>query len=346
MAPTPSTVNEFTNALSDDAFAIRAPLKFIGPYPTLALRFPHLATDSQRVRNITGVSLDFVLDTAANTNTIQQQVALELDLPVVGQALPGVGAAGAILGGETYMLGDSQLDGLGEAGNFTFMTELTASALPVASPAAAGLLSLAFLYTFDGVGFDWTASDEKPSSVTFYQRVPDSALARMSRVAIQPIPMTQLPTVTLRVNGCDMPALLDTGSPITVFNAQAAEQAGIQTVAYDAGSSKNPLANMANRFQQAQAVARGDVLQVLGEKGPITLLKSSLPVSVSLPSTTPGNSVEFAQRSVYVGELPGLAALQGIVGMDASSPAVVLGMDVLRQRPEMLLRARQNEVWF
>ncbi|GKY95379.1 hypothetical protein MPSEU_000499500 [Mayamaea pseudoterrestris] len=343
-------VDAFVNpsGSSEESLAIRAPLKFIGPYPTLALRFPKLATDAQRARNVTGVSLDFVLDTAANTNTIQQQVARELGLKVVGKALPGVTTAGAMLGGETYMLGDAQLDGLpADAGNFTFMTQLTASALPVASPAAAGLLSLAFLYTFDGVCFDWTASEDKPPSVTFYERVPESALAGMTRVAIQPVPMTQLPSIMLRVNGCDMPALLDTGSPITVFNAEAAKQAGIETIATGTdGSSKNPFTSMANRFQVAQAMSRGDVLQVLGEKGPVNLLKSSSPITVSLPGTKVNSMVDFALCSVYVGDLPGLAALQGLVGADASSPAIVLGMDVLRQRPKMLLRPRRSEVWF
>ena len=90
--------------------AVRAPLKYVGPYPCLALRFPHLATSSQRGRNVTGISLDFVLDTAANTNTLNGQVAQELQLEVVGEALPGVGAAGSIAGGDTYLLGDCQLD--------------------------------------------------------------------------------------------------------------------------------------------------------------------------------------------------------------------------------------------
>ena len=79
--------------------AVRAPLKYVGPYPCLALRFPHLATSSQRGRNVTGISLDFVMDTAANTNTLNGQVAQELQLEVVGEALPGVGAAGSIAGG-------------------------------------------------------------------------------------------------------------------------------------------------------------------------------------------------------------------------------------------------------
>uniref|UniRef100_A0A7S4J1K7 Uncharacterized protein n=1 Tax=Odontella aurita TaxID=265563 RepID=A0A7S4J1K7_9STRA len=157
------------NAEDNETTAVRAPLNFIGPYPCLSLRFPELATVSQRERNVTGVSLDFVLDTAANTNTINAQVALELGLNKVGEALPGVGAGGAISGGDTYMLGDCELDGLPEDDRFTFMSGLTASALPVASPSAAGLLGVYFFNAFPGgVELSWDMSGSKPPAATFF----------------------------------------------------------------------------------------------------------------------------------------------------------------------------------
>lgn len=337
----------------DDSTAVRAPLKFVGPYPTLALRFPHLATLSQQSRNQTGVSLDFVLDTAANINTLHPQVASELQLKAVGEALPGVSASGLINGGTTYMLGDSQLDGIQDGSNFTFMTDLTASVVGVSNPGAAGLLSLAFFHAFDGVEFQWSSQQhaesgaELPPAVTFYPHVPESILQTKQRVAIEPIPITQLPSVIINVNGVQLPALLDTGSPVTVFNAQAAKMAKIETTVPDPAANDknklNPLAAMANRVQQAQAAARGDLLQVFGASGPVYLLKSTVPASIALP-TSNSDMVEFAPTSVYVGDLPGLAALNGI-GVD-SPPAVVLGMDVLKQRPNMLLRAQQNEIWF
>jgi hypothetical protein len=56
------------------------------------------------------------------------------------------------------------------------------------------------------------------------------------------------------------------------------------------------------------------------------------------------NKVSFDAGNVYVGELPGLAAMNGL-GID-SPPAVVLGMDVLRKRPRMILRAQVPEVYF
>jgi hypothetical protein len=358
--PTSTSIEVETSITRSDydevSTTVRAPLKFVGPYPTLGLRFPELATKSQKSRNATGVSLDFVLDTAANTNTINAQVAEELGLEVVGAALPGVGSAGVISGGSTYMLGDAQLDGVGEG--FTFMQELTASALPIASPTAAGLLSLAFLNCFEGgVEFDWGSEQamedgmiQRPPSVTFYGQVDDNftkILDDMTRVPIQSIPVTNLPTVTIKVNGIEMPALLDTGSPITVLNKQAAQQAGIETVELPSQSKEtnNPFAAAANRFKEAQATAqaaaRGDVLTIAGTQGqPVNLFKSSSKAQVALVGDS---EVLFGDSNVYVGDIPGLAALSGI-GVK-SPPAVVLGMDVLRLRPKMLLRARNNEVY-
>ena len=79
----------------------------------MPLRFPNLSTPSQRERNASGISLDWILDTAANVNTINSLVARELDLVKVGVAPGGVGAGGGIDGGDTFLLGDGELDVLG-----------------------------------------------------------------------------------------------------------------------------------------------------------------------------------------------------------------------------------------
>jgi hypothetical protein len=90
--------------------AARSPLRFLGPYPTMPLRFPDLATPSQRERGVSGVCLDWVLDTAANVNTINAAVARDLNLERVGAAPGGVGAGGGMAGGDTFLLGDCELD--------------------------------------------------------------------------------------------------------------------------------------------------------------------------------------------------------------------------------------------
>jgi hypothetical protein len=429
---------------------IRCPLKYLGPYPAIALRFPQLATQAQRSRNVSGISLDFVLDTAANLNTLNGQVASELQLQQVGEALPGIATSGPMAGGNTYMLGDTELERgqivLGRSGpmnnnytsttleevsstdderesteevhsegntNFLFMENLTASVMPVSSPASAGLLSLAFLYCFEGgVEFQWGKSqspvmmgaNQRPQSdnsnvvamkdgliintnkgtdmpcVTFYGEKDDDlakrALEGMTRVVITPIPITQLPSILVTMNGIQIPALLDTGSPITVLNHQAAERVGIKTIdlpsqRQEKSSNRNPFAAIASKVHEAQAmskaVANGDVLTIGSMNGPVNLLKSLSPVEISVLgdiATTNGSYghnddddddgssaclresaiVSFGENRVFVGDIPGLQALNGI-GVEAS-PAVVLGMDFLRQRPKMLFRAQQSEVYF
>lgn len=345
---------------SNTPHSIRAPLKFLGPYPALGLRFPNIATAAQRARNESGVTLDFVLDTAANVNTINLQVAQQLNLTVLGQALPGVGSAGPIQGQDlpTYFLGDAQLEGLG---NDVFMQNLTAAALPIASPASAGLLSCAFFQSIPGgITFDWNggsgsgdAQQESPPSLTFWD-TEEAALTHatqneLQRVSIDRISITQLPSVKVEINGHVFPALLDTGSPITVLNRAAAQQAGIATVVEDAAATKsrNPLAALKGKWQQAQAAAEGKVLTIMGAGGkPVNLIQSTDEYNLRMPADDDddADSIDFGPTHIYVGNLPGLAALQGL-GVDAP-PAVVLGMDVLRKKRHMLFRPLENEVWF
>jgi len=349
-----STVNEDDIIQSS---SVEAPLKYLGPYPALGLRFPNLGTSAQRERNVTGISLDFVLDTAANINTINSQVAQELLLEKVGSAPPGVGTGGALAGGDTFLLGDTQLEGLSSSSSssssddeddepFTFMTDLTASALQIASPASAGLLGTAFLNCFQGgVEFAWGKIDEQTGqileapSVTFHGEALPIEPSR-PRASIYPLDVTLLPSVTVRINGHEMPALLDTGSPITVLNSRAARVAGVGVIDLPEETS-NPFQKVKNNMKVAQAASRGEILQIAGSGGPVNLLKSISDVEVDIVGD---QTIEFGINPIFVGDLPGLAALDGI-GAD-SPPAVVLGSDVLRKRPKMLFRGQQQELYF
>jgi len=344
---------------------LKAALTYVGPYPCASLRFPNLATPSQQERNATGISLDFVLDTGANLNTINSQVASELELLKVGSAPAGIGAGGAISGGDTFLLGDCQLeqqiiispeppsdDSKKDSSDEKeiipptpiFMTDLTASALPVASPAAAGLLGTYFFQCFPGgVEFDWNGDQATgvPPSISFYGE--ESDVTDIERVEIKLLPVTNLPSIDIIINGVTVPALLDTGSPVTVLNAKAAQLTKVETVMDEQKKKQtnpfNPFAKLTQGFQTAQMASTGDVLLLAGALGErIELYKSSgggIPIAVS-PSCSFGDDC-----TVYVGDLPGMAALGG----SDSSPAVILGMDVLRRRPKMLYRA-PNAVYF
>lgn len=316
-------------------------MKYIGPYPCLTLKFPDLATASQRQRNVSGIELDFVLDTAANTNTIQEAVAIELNLAIIGNAAPGLGAAGAIKGGDTYLLGDCQL----VPDLVLFMTNLSASSLPVASPAAAGLLGTAFLDCFEGgVEFCWSADDiidhqsfptkETNPYVVFHATPHSCNLEGLHPVPITPLNVSQIPSIPITLNGVPMNALLDTGSPITVLNAEAARIARVAAksviIRNDGNKNRNPfmaaLQSVQKNAEKVRAVANGDILLVAGSGKAVELIQSANPVSISALSSSYGSvAVPLADvPAVYIGDLPGLALLNGLGVSDL--PAVILGM--------------------
>lgn len=314
-------------------------LKFIGPYPALSLRFPSLSTASQRKRNITGIALDFILDTAANTNTINAQVAQELNLEVVGDALPGFGAAGFISGGETFGLGNCTLDRLDAD---LFMTNLTASALPVASPAAAGLLGVAFLNFFEAVKFEWGGGIEgKQPLVTFYGDENDAnqECQKFKKVSIDVLDAILLPSVVININGISIPALFDTGSPVTVLNDAAAKAADLEVFEIQKKTEKslNPFKAFSDNLREAKSVAdaasRGELLVIASSDGNrVELKRTKSRVSVSLN----GGEIQFPPSDIYVGDLPGLVALDGL--KPTSPPAAILGMDVIKRLPIVIYR--------
>jgi len=349
--------NSFADVNLKGANQISSALKYIGPYPCITLAFPHLSTPRQRERDEAGVLLDFVLDTGANTNTINAKVAEDLGLEVVGTSMPGVGAGGRIRPGDTFSLGDARLEGQQEGTDF--VKGLTASALPVASPAAAGLLGIFFLDAFPGgIELEWGSDGGGTSpSITFYtdKESMQAQLERkqlVNRVPIKILEGTGLPSITLRVNGVDIPALLDTGSPITVLNSAAAKAAGVsQRIAEKQDRSNggsNLLSKLSEEFKaaadagrilqkQTQAIESGDLLFVQGSnRETIPLARSNDTAKLSL------GEVEFSDSQVFVGDLPGLMVLSAVG--DSVLPGAVVGLDILKSRPRMLYRP--DEVFF
>merc|ERR1712232_897801 len=108
-----------------------------------------------------------------------------------------------------------------------------ASALPIASPAAAGIMGVFFLNSFPGgVEFVFNGeNDNTPSALTFFGDEKSAPVDEYEHeVPIKVLQGTGLPSVVLQINGVNIPALLDTGSPITVVNSAAAEEAGLDVV--------------------------------------------------------------------------------------------------------------------
>ena len=345
----PATEIPSTSApvVDDEPMALRSPLRWIGGvYPGVALSFPMLSSPAQKARQLRGeataigVTLDFIVDTAANANTISAQVAGPtvqggLELQQVGSLSGVVGAAGAFGGtSPTYSLGVAELADLPKEERIPFISGLTASALPIAAPAAAGLLGVSFLNSFPGgVEFVW-GNGGVPPSITFFGDSPGTAASRaeLSAVKVTALAGSGLPTVPLRINGVVVNALLDTGSPITVLNKAAASLVGLDE-ANGGGGGSNPLARFAAGVKSAQAAARGDVLTVGGVNGPVQLTRTQSAVAMSL-----GDSASFGNDlRPYIGDLPGLALLDGLGA--SAGPAVVLGTDVLRRRPRLIYTA-------
>mmetsp|Transcript_20047 Transcript_20047/g.27183 ORF Transcript_20047/g.27183 Transcript_20047/m.27183 type:complete len:475 (-) Transcript_20047:277-1701(-) len=322
---------------------ISSPMRWIGPYPALALSFPELGTPAQQARNASGIDLDMIVDTAANTNVINALVAKELGLEAIGDAPGGVGTGGAITGGTTFNLGTVEFADLPKAERQPFMGGLTASALPVTSPGAAGLLGSTFLLSFPG-GFEmrWGDGADIGPSISLFgdtEGLENEVLAGLCEVPAEQLSESGLFSVKLRVNGVDIPALLDTGSPISVLNGAAAEAAGLEIpnaeVPEEPISIFNPFARFKANLKAAEAAAAeaasGDVVRIGSAGGNSVELRRALPTaSIDLGEAKLGQGLRC-----YVGDLPGLQALGGLG--DGAGPAAVLGLDLLRLRRRLVL---------
>lgn len=310
--------------------AVVAPLNYKGPYGCLSLHFPKLST-----------SFEFVLDTGANVNTIDSMFVEKHGLPLVVSSkelglLGSAGIGGTIQPGDVFELGDCELNGLPPEQTTTFMKNLTAASIGHSTPVGDGLLGLNFFLSFPaGVEFDWYGTDGDPPTIIFYY---GKELPKMNNVqkGLVRVPLKLLPvgllSLTVNINGKDMPALLDTGSPITVLNQEAADLAGIEIApAASVEDSKNP---------RSRPQAYGDEnLMVGGVDGtPVNLYRSVSKVPIR------AGKVSLGEGPIYVGDLPGLRIIGSMTG--AKLPAVVLGLDTLRRSYRMILRASANEVYF
>ena len=204
--------------------SFQAPLKFAQDYyPTIPLRFPHL----------NNLCLNFSLDTGSSINAIDATVAHYLSLPRVGQTT--VSALGGTFPADVYQLVVALGGDHASSEVETLFPDLTAAAFLATNRPTNGLLGSPFFDSFaGGVDFDWhgTRSNHDLPSVRFYHEELvdlDDDEDAMTRVSILRSD-NGLFFLNLNMNGVDLPALLDTGSPITVLNPQAARLANVDIV--------------------------------------------------------------------------------------------------------------------
>lgn len=318
-----------TQQHSDEAptlIGIVAPLKYNGPYACLQLDFPNLSGWAQGG----GASMTFVLDTGANVNAISKDLANKLSLPVVMKKedlslLGSAGAGGSLEPGDIVMLGDCQLGSMPEdQRNITFMTNLTAAAidLGISKMFSHGLLGTSFFQCFPaGVEFDFHGTDGDPPTIIFYygQSLPE--MAKNNSVCF---PLEEswcgIPSIMININGKNLRAIIDTGSPITIIRSNAAEEVGVQIA-----------------LSKTRCIPSFNVRGI--DDAIVNLSPSLHGALISIGNISLGNL-----ESLCIGNLPGLSLASELTALD--EPQVLIGLDVLRRMYRMILRLPHNEVWF
>ncbi|KAL9183441.1 hypothetical protein ACHAXT_004297 [Thalassiosira profunda] len=326
--PLQSTSPQQTSADEDDGeltvVGVVAPLKYVGPYACLNLVFPHLASE-----NGGDVSIDFVLDTGANVNSIRADLAKELELPVAVKkedlsVLGSAGAGGLIQAGYIVKLGDCHLGDMPEGqGDAIFMRNLTAAALDLggAASVADGLLGAFFFLSFPaGVEFDWYGTDGDPPTMIFYygESLPEDAKKNAFRVPLDES-FFGVPSLTVNINGKDLRAIIDTGSPVSIINPDVAEELGLS------GKQQSPFNEVRGQGIDSEVM---------------TLSRAAGDVDISIGGELLGDIGE----TCCIGTLPGLEMASDLSSI--SCPQVLLGLDAMRKTYRMILRLPANEVWF
>ena len=333
-------------------------------YAAITLGLPDRATKKQTERGVKGIELDFCIDTACTTNFILPQVAYGLDMQIVGTAPAGTGATGAIGGGQEMLLGTAKLGGKAAKEDVAAVTGLSAAVVPVPAPGTAGILGRSFLNCFDAVAFDWaprtgTTSDGRMGDrsgavIDFYQEYDWDAGAEDGLVTA---PLNELAcgllAVDVTLNGVTLPALLDTGAPQTIVNRAAAKAAGIevgsksQAESDDSSKSKNPFGGLMDAFGKGKEAAMADKgVMVMGAGGKPTRLDRVDGAGVDLRVVCEGDAlVSTLVGSILVGELAAFQAGLGLKpassdGGDDGEPGVILGLDALMSREEVVISTR------
>eukprot|EP00986_Skeletonema_menzelii_P009773 scaffold4530_cov146-Skeletonema_menzelii.AAC.16 len=294
-----------------------APLISVGPYACLALNFPNVTSKPM-------MELLFVLDTAANVNTISSKIATELDLPVVIKGedlsiLGSVGAGGSFQAGDIVMLGESRLCGMpANQQNNTFISNMSLASmdLGIAGSVGSGVLGISFFDCFrGGVEFDWYGTDGDPPTLQFYyDSLPEEAKLNCACVPLNTTDFFGVPTVSVKINGRELRAIIDTGSPITIISPSIAVELGL--------SKKEGTVKI-------KGIDDGDAMGVSKSLDEITLSIGDVDINLA---------------TIFIGELPGLAMASNLVP-EHLHPQVLIGLDALRRTYRMIIRLSKAELW-
>lgn len=315
-----------------------APLIYSGPYACLGLTFPHLKLNQDRKQQCDDqneVSMNFVLDTGANINTVCKDLAEEMNLPIIIRkdelsTLGSAGAGGSFETGDIVLLGDCRLSGMPkDQENITFMKNLTAASLGLGIGSVGdGLLGTSFFGCFPaGVEFDWYGTDGDPPTLIFYygSDLPENAKKNAICVPLESDSFFSVPTATVNINGVELRAIVDTGSPISIVTPEAAKEAGLERMADNDESSSGK-------------VLVGETPKIRGIDHRVLDLARSNNSTVSIGDLSLGTV-----KSLFIGELPGLSLASSFGA--SKGPQVLVGLDILRRTYRMIFRLSAKEIW-
>jgi hypothetical protein len=280
------------------SMGIVAPLTYIRGCPIVSLDF--------------GLNtLDFVLSTGSNVNTINPEIVqalqcFETEAPFTEVPVVACGM-GAYFDGDSIMLGDASLSSNMATIAPMRLKDIFAVGLAL-EPAGHGQLGVPFFFRFAAVEFAWHGlADYLPTLALYKQDIPLDSDPALTRIPIERLP-AQIALIESTINGRSHQAILATCSPVTILSPAAA--AGI------------PLSD--------------DVFTVNALDGSkqVELRRSLDPVALSI-----GEDGTFAlgESYIYVGDLPGHDEFLAEADM-------VLGTDFLRNTFRMVLT--EDAVYF
>lgn len=302
-----------------------APLSYSGPYACLRLDFHHLKQNKNA--QCSGVSLEFLLDTAANINVIRKNTARSLRLPtVISKELfsttKSAGAGGSFEAGDIVMLGDCHLSNMPKHHNAVFLRNLTAAAIDVGLAGALcdGLFGTSFFRCFSAVEFDWYGTDGDPPTLIFYYNdIPEYAKENAFRVLLEIDPSFDIPMMTVAINGINVTAIVDTGSCISIVSPETAENIGLQK-------------SESNNGKHTRSVKVAGI-----DKGRVDLEKAA-GASIEI-----GTAIFDHVDTLFIGRLPGIELASKV---STKAPQALIGLDVLKQMYRLIVRLSESEMWF
>lgn len=277
---------------------------------------PHAAL---RVTTAGGATLCFVLDTAASTSIVLPAVAARLRLPRTG-VTAGSGVSGTGRTAETYQVALGELRSV-PGGELLVPNQLAVVLDLPTGDGTDGLLGLDFCSAFDALELVWS-----PPAVTLHARGSFTAASwaatakGLSECLLSPVSGGLL---ALRVipagSRVELLAIVDTGAAFTTINCAAAAALGLRgedtaQTTWVTGLGGRPLAvRTAERDLQLEGV-----------------------VSTAGAAAAPIGSVR-----PLIGDLPAFAQF----GLGAS-PACILGLDAIMQRPRVVMSTSTRRMLF